>query len=101
MRDVVLMGAGLVLSIGVIHALMFAPEAAFTSELFPTAVRVSGGSLAKQMGIVLGGGLAPFVATALMGNGASFGSVVTYFEVMAACAFVGIVLAPENSKRAL
>jgi MHS family shikimate/dehydroshikimate transporter-like MFS transporter len=101
MRDVMLLGLGLVLSIGIIHALMFAPEAAFTAELFPTAVRVSGGSLGKQMGIVLGGGVAPLVATALMGKGTDFTPVIYYFETMAVLAFLGMLFAPENFRRDL
>lgn len=101
MRDMALLTVALVVSIGLIHALMFAPEAAFTAEQFPTAVRASGGSLGKQLGIVLGGGCAPLVATALMGNSESFTSVIHYFETIAACALVGILLAPESSRREL
>ncbi len=101
MRDVMLMSGALVITLGVVHAMMFAPEAAFTAEQFPTEVRVSGGSLGKQMGIVLGGGLAPLIATGLMGNDASFLPVIIYFEVIAVCAFIGILLAPESSRRAL
>ena len=99
--DPMLLIPGLVVSVGIIHALMFAPEAAFTAELFPTEVRVSGSSLGKQIGIILGGGLAPLVGTALMGAGGSFTRIILYFEIIAACAFVGIVLAPESSRRSL
>jgi len=63
-------------------------------------VRVSGSSLGKQMGIILGGGIAPWWDGA-DGIGRSFTSVILYFEVIAACAFVGILLAPESVKRAL
>ncbi|MEI2385811.1 MFS transporter [Breoghania sp. JC706] len=101
MKDPLLLIGGLVVSVGLIHALMFGPEAAFTAELFPTNVRVSGSSLAKQFGIILGGGLAPFVGTALMGSGQDFHLVVIYFEVIAVLAFVGVLIAPENAKRAL
>lgn len=100
-RDVFALVCGLVVSIGIVHALMFAPEAAFTAELFPTAVRVSGSSLGKQFGIVLGGGCAPLIATALMGTGTSFTPVIGYFEIIAVCAFVGILFAPENYRRSL
>jgi len=92
---------GLILSIGIVHALMFAPEAAFTSEQFPTPVRATGGSLGKQLGIVFGGGFAPLIATALMGHNSSFTPVVWYFVAMAACAFVCILFTPESSRRAL
>ncbi len=100
-KDVILLVLGLVVSVGLIHALMFAPEAAFTAELFPTEVRVTGGSLGKQLGIIFGGGIAPLVATSLMGQGASFTPVIVYFEVMAVLALFGILIAPENYKRAL
>jgi MFS transporter, MHS family, shikimate and dehydroshikimate transport protein len=100
-KDVVLFVFALVIAVGFIHALMFAPEAAFTAELFPTEVRVTGGSLGKQLGIIFGGGIAPLVATSLMRQGASFTPVIVYFEVMAVLAFIGILIAPENYKRAL
>ncbi|SEA67557.1 MFS transporter [Paraburkholderia sartisoli] len=100
-RNIPLLIAGMVVSIGLVHALMFAPEAAFTAEQFPTEVRSSGGSLGKQLGIVLGGGCAPLVATALMGHGGSLTSVVWYFEAIAVCAFVVILLSPESSRRTL
>lgn len=100
-KDPTLLILGLVVSVGIIHALMFAPEAAFTAELFPTQVRVSGSSLGKQLGIVLGGGTAPLVGTALMGAGGGFSLVILYFEAIAACAFVGILLAPESARHSL
>lgn len=100
-KDPTLIVGGLVISIGVIHALMFAPEAAFSAELFPTEIRVTGSSLGKQFGIILGGGIAPLVGTTLMWATGSFGSVIVYFEVIAACALVGIWLAPESAKRRL
>jgi MHS family shikimate/dehydroshikimate transporter-like MFS transporter len=93
--------AGFVVSLGLIHAAMFAPEAAFTAELFPTHVRVSGSSLGKQLGIVLGGGLAPLIGTALMGSGASFTPVVLYFEAIAVLALIAVYFAPENARKTL
>jgi MFS family permease len=102
MKDPLLLISGLVVSIGLIHALMFAPEAAFTAELFPTEVRVSGSSMGKQFGIIFGGGMAPLIATWLMGMwGGSTVPVIVYFEVIAVLAFVGMLLAPENSKKVL
>ena len=92
---------GFVVSIGLLHAMMFAPEAAFTAELFPTRVRVSGSSLGKQLGIVFGGGLAPLIGAALMGSGISFTPVVLYFEAIAVLALIGVFLAPENARKIL
>jgi metabolite-proton symporter len=100
-KDVLLLMIALVVSVGFIHALIFGPEAAFTAELFPTEVRATGSSLGKQLGIVLGGGIAPLVATSLMGPETGFTPVVIYFEVMALLAFIGVLLASESYKRAL
>jgi hypothetical protein len=36
-----------------------------------------------------------------MGSTGSFTSVILYFEVIAVLALIGMVLAPENAKRAL
>lgn len=101
-KDALLLIGGLVVAIGLLHPLIFAPEAAFTAELFPTEVRVTGGSLGKQLGVILGGGLAPLIATSLMRHGGgNFTPVIYYFEAMAALAFIGVLLTPENYKKAL
>lgn len=43
----------------------YGPQAALFSELFPAKLRYSGSSLGYQLGAILGGGIAPTVATAL------------------------------------
>ncbi|MET8760919.1 MFS transporter [Lentzea sp. NPDC004782] len=48
---------------------LFGPMAAYFAELFRTRVRFSGVAVSYQLGAVLGGGLAPFVATSLLGYG--------------------------------
>lgn len=101
LKSVPLLILALVISVGIVHAFMFAPEAAFSAELFPTEVRVSGSSLGKQLGVVLGGGMAPLIATGLMGTGASFTPVIIYYEVIAMLAFVGILFSVDNYKKAL
>jgi MFS family permease len=45
---------------------VFGPLAAFLVELFPTKVAYSGVSVGYSLGAVLGGGLAPFIASLLM-----------------------------------
>jgi MFS family permease len=101
LHNVLYLILGITFAVGIVHALMFAPEAAFTAELFPTEIRVSGASFSKQVGIVLGGGLAPLIAASLMGHSTSFTPVIWYFEVIAVVAFVGVLFAKESCKRAL
>lgn len=77
------------------HAAMYAPQAAFLSELFGTRVRYTGASLGSQLASVVAGGLAPLIATALM---AKYGvsSVALYVVGMAVVTMVSIVAAAET-----
>ncbi len=50
----------LVIAFVLSHAAMYAPQAAFLSELFGTRVRYSGASLGAQLASVLAGGALPF-----------------------------------------
>lgn len=52
--------------LGICHAAMYGPQAAFLSELFSTPVRYSGASLAYQLAAAFAGGLTPLVATSLL-----------------------------------
>lgn len=49
-----------------LHAATWAPIAAFLSELFSTRVRYSGTAVGFQLAAVLGGALAPIIATSLV-----------------------------------
>jgi len=77
------------------HGAMYAPQAAFLSELFGTRVRYSGASLGSQLASVVAGGLAPLIATALM---ASYGrsAVAIYLIAMAAVTIVSVIAAVET-----
>ncbi len=58
--------AATVLGLGVAHAAMYGPQAAFFSELFGTSVRCTGASLGYQLASPLAGGLAPLIASWLL-----------------------------------
>lgn len=61
---------------------LFGPMAAFLAELFPTKVAYSGVSLGYSLGAVLGGGLAPFIASVLMqASGGAYWSVSLYLTL--------------------
>jgi metabolite-proton symporter len=69
-------------------SMMYGPQAAFYSEIFTTKVRYSGASMGYQIGSVLGGALAPIIATSLLAaTGTSF-SVGAYMAVV--CAITGV-----------
>ena len=56
---------GVIVIMGIGHPLMYGPQAALYSEMFPPALRYSGASLGYQIGGMLGG-LVPLVASALL-----------------------------------
>ena len=73
------------------------PQSALFAELFPAHIRYSGASLGYQIGAILGGGLAPMIATALFaGFGTSF-AITVYFVGIAVISLVSILLLPEPS----
>ncbi len=74
-----LLGSGLS-SLGL--STQYGPMAASFSEMFSTRVRYSGASLAYQLGAVLGGGFAPFVAIALLGATGTVYAVAAYLSVL-------------------
>jgi MFS family permease len=101
-RNPVFVILGIVLGAGIIHPLMFGPEGSIIPELFPTTVRFSGASLGKQMGTLLGGGLAPMVATALLAwSDRAFWSVDLYYIAIGAVALGALWFARETSRSEL
>ncbi|HUB44438.1 MAG TPA: MFS transporter [Acetobacteraceae bacterium] len=90
------------LGAGIIHPLMFGPEGSIIPELFPTKVRFSGASLGKQIGTLLGGGLAPMLAQALLAwSKGAFWSVDVYYIVVGAIALTALYFARETSRTEL
>ncbi len=84
------------------HSAMYGPQAAFFSELFGTRVRYSGASLGYQLASPLAGGLAPLIATALLGwsAGAPW-PVALYLIGMAVITLVSVWLAEETHRKGL
>jgi MFS family permease len=82
------------------HAPMYAPQAAFFSELFGTHVRYTGASIGSQLASVFAGGLSPFIATALL---ARYGrtSLVLFMAGVALVTVVAVVAATETASRDL
>ena len=68
-QDPVLIWAALVIGIGVIFPIMYAPESMLFARQFPAEIRYSGISISVQLAGVLGGGFAPMIATKLLGVG--------------------------------
>ena len=89
--------AAIVIGMTLFHDAMYAPQAAFFSEMFTTKVRFSGASMGYQIGSVLGGGFSPLIATALLaaGHGNPW-LVVIYFVCLSVITAVCAYLSPET-----
>ncbi|TKG72853.1 MFS transporter [Prauserella endophytica] len=79
-----LAGAGLVLALGVLYPVLYGPQAAFYSEMFPVSVRCTGISFVYQFSGIFASGLTPLVLSYLVGlDGDGYPLVVTYLVVAA------------------
>lgn len=77
------------------------PQPAVFAELFDTGVRYSGVSLSLQLGTVLGGGLAPFVATAIQGVAGASWPVTVYAVGLAVTSLLCVRGLEETYRRDL
>ena len=81
------------------HAAMYGPQAAFFSELFGTRTRYTGASLGYQLAAPFSGGLAPLIASGLLGwsHGAPW-PIALYLMAMAVVTIISVLLAAETNR---
>jgi MFS family permease len=68
------------------------PQSALFAELFPAHIRYSGASLGYQIGAILGGGIAPIVATWLFAQFNSSAAITAYFVLLALVSLASILV---------
>jgi metabolite-proton symporter len=85
------------------HSLMYAPQAAFFSELFGTSVRYTGASVGYQLASIFAGALAPIIAVKLLatGNGSNTTAVAYYVSAASVITIVAVLLAKETRRTSL
>ncbi|GAA2756448.1 MFS transporter [Actinopolymorpha rutila] len=86
-------------AVGIGVAGMFGPQAAYFTELFAPRVRYSGFAFARELGSILAGGPAPFLASLLLvwAGGAPW-AVAGYMVVLAAISLAAVLWGPETYK---
>lgn len=68
----------MVIALGLIHPLVYAPQAAFYSAQFPAHLRYSGLSIGIQFGAAIAGSIAPILATSLTADYGNLTPVAYY-----------------------
>ncbi|WP_316521696.1 MFS transporter [Kitasatospora brasiliensis] len=85
----------------VFHSAMYAPQAAFFSELFATRMRYSGASIGAQFSSVAAGAPAPLIATALLKDYGSATPIAVYVAIAAAITVLAVLCGRETRGRDL
>ncbi|WP_033290694.1 MFS transporter [Amycolatopsis jejuensis] len=85
----------------VFHSALYGPQAAFFAEQFDTTVRCSGMSLGAQVPTLIGGSIAPFIATALLAAFGSGTAIALYVLAAALITTVAVLITRETRTRDL
>jgi metabolite-proton symporter len=87
----------------VLHSLMYAPQAAFFSEMFGTSVRYTGASVGYQLASIFAGALAPIIALRLLGDvsDGNTTAVGVYVAIASAITIVSVLAARETRSTSL
>ncbi|NGN65883.1 MHS family MFS transporter [Streptomyces sp. A7024] len=85
----------------VLHGAMYAPQAAFFSEMFATRMRYSGASIGAQFASVAAGAPAPLIATALLADFDSSTPISLYLLAAVALTLIAVWVAKETRARDL
>ena len=87
----------LILGISIGVAAMFGPQAAYFAELFGARLRYSGFAFARELGSILAGGPAPFIAASLLlYSGGQPWLVAGYFVLLSLITAVAVYFGPET-----
>ncbi len=80
------------------HSLMYAPQAAFFSELFGTSVRYTGASVGYQLASIFAGALAPIIAVELLGTveEKNTTAVAVYVTIASVLTVIAVLCAKET-----
>lgn len=88
-----------VLADSVVLAAMVGTQPAYMAELFKTEVRYSGMGLGRELSSVIGGGVAPMIATALLAKYHSATPVAIYVMLLALITVLTLLFTPETLPR--
>ncbi|GLC95059.1 MFS transporter [Cupriavidus sp. TA19] len=88
-----------VLADSVVLAAMVGVQPSYMAELFKTEVRYSGMGIGRELSSVIGGGVAPMIATALLAKYHSATPVAIYLILLGLATVVTLMFTPETLPR--
>lgn len=101
-KELIWIYCGLFLVSSVAKTMMTSAQSPWLAEMFPSRVRYTGFSLAREVTSPISGGIAPMIAIALLAaGGGSPHYVIWYVIALGAITTVSVVLGPETRGRDL
>ncbi|MFL4475108.1 MFS transporter [Paeniglutamicibacter sp. MACA_103] len=88
--------AGALIVGGFMLSVSYGPQATFIAELFDARVRFSAASISFNMGVLLGGAIAPMIAASLVAATGSGYAVALYVTALSIVSFVSIYLVRDR-----
>jgi MFS family permease len=93
--------AALVLANSITLGMLEGAQPAFISEMLPVHLRFSGLGIGRELSSVLGGGLSPMIATALLAHYRSAAPVAMYLGALGLVTVIATLLARETWPKAM
>lgn len=91
----------LILIVNIGWGMAYAVEPAYFTELFEPRIRYSGASIGPQVAAVFAGGVAPLIATSLVGpEWDRYWLVALYMTLLASVTVIGALWSPETAPKA-
>ncbi len=81
----------------VLFSVSYGPQATFITELFDVRVRFSAASVSFQLGVLLGGALAPLIAASLLAATGTSMSVAGYVAAVSLLSLVSVLLVTQRA----
>jgi MFS family permease len=100
-KEWIWIAAAFIVARAVVTAAMFGPQAAYFAELFPPQRRFAGFAFARELGSLLAGGPAPFLAAALVAWSGSWWPVACYAALLSALTALAIWCGPETYEESI
>ena len=100
-KEWIWIAAAFIIARAVVTAAMFGPQASYFAELFPPQRRFAGFAFARELGSLLAGGPAPFVATALVAWSGTWWPVALYAAGLSALTALAVWAGPETYRESI